>query len=135
MPSINAYELIVEFENIQAEEFGLKLCVGENEQTVVGYKVSEEVLYVDRRNSGYDDFNKLFPGISKGPLKNRTNTLRLHVFVDKCSIEVFGNNGETVISSKIYPDSSSLGIELFSNNGKVKVKSIDVWELASINLY
>jgi fructan beta-fructosidase len=135
LPTKNAYELIVEFENISSEEFGLKLCVGEKEKTTVGYIVSEEELYVDRRNSGFDEFSKIFPGISKGPLKNRSNTIKLHIYIDKCSIEVFGNNGETVLSSKIYPDSSSLGIELFSNNGKVKVKSLDMWELDSINLF
>jgi fructan beta-fructosidase len=134
-PVKNAYEVIVEFENISAGEFGLNLCVGQNEKTVVGYNVSKDELYVDRRNSGYDDFSEVFPGISKGPLKNRTNTVRLHIFIDKCSIEVFGNNGETVISSKIYPDNSSTGIDFFSNNGKVKIKSLEIWELDSINLY
>jgi fructan beta-fructosidase len=134
MPSKNAYELIVEFENISSEEFGLKLCVGEKEKTTVGYTVSKEELYVDRRNSGYDEFSQIFPSISHGPLKNRSNKIKLHIFVDKCSIEVFGNNGETVMSSKIYPDSGSLGIELFSNNGKVIVSSLEMWELGSINL-
>jgi sucrose-6-phosphate hydrolase SacC (GH32 family) len=135
LPTKNAYELIVEFENISAGEFGLNLCVGENEKTVVGYNASREELYVDRRNSGYDEFSKVFPGISKGPLKNRTKTIKLHIFVDKCSIEVFGNDGETTISSKIYPNSISTGINLFSNNGKVKVKSLELWELNSIDLY
>ncbi len=135
VPAKNAYELIVEFENISAEDFGLNLCVGQNEKTVVGYNASKEVLYVDRRNSGYDDFSKVFPSINKGPLKNRTNTVKLHIFIDKCSIEVFGNDGETSISSKIYPDNSSTGINFFSNNGKVKIKSLDMWELGSINLY
>ncbi len=135
LPSKNTYELIVEFENISAGEFGLNLCVGQNEKTVVGYNVSREELYVDRRNSGYDDFSEVFAGISKGPLKNRTNTTKLHIFIDKCSIEVFGNDGETVISSKIYPDTSSTGINFFSKNGKVKIKSLDIWELGSINLY
>jgi len=135
LPSKNAYELIVEFENISAGEFGLNVCIGENERTVVGYNTSREELYVDRRNSGYDEFSKVFPGINKGPLKNRTKTIRLHVFVDKCSIEVFGNDGETTISSKIYPGSTSTGINLFSNNGKVKVKSLEFWELNSIDLY
>jgi fructan beta-fructosidase len=134
-PAKNTYELIAEFENVSAEEFGLNLCVGGNEKTVVGYNASKGQLYVDRRDSGYDEFNAAFPSVSTGPLKNSTNTLKLHIFVDKCSIEVFGNNGETVISSKIYPDSASLGIELFSKNGKVKLKSLDMWELGSINLY
>jgi sucrose-6-phosphate hydrolase SacC (GH32 family) len=111
------------------------LCIGQNEKTVVGYNTSREELYVDRRNSGYDDFSKVFPVISKGPLKSRTNTIKLHIFIDKCSIEVFGNGGKTVISSKIYPDNSSTGINFFSNNGKVKIKSLELWELGSINLY
>ena len=29
----------------------------------------------------------------------------------------------------------STGINLFSNNGKVKVKSLELWELDSIDLY
>jgi sucrose-6-phosphate hydrolase SacC (GH32 family) len=135
LPTENAYELIVEFENISAGEFGLNLCVGENEKTVVGYDASREELYVDRRDSGKDDFSQVFPVISRGPLKNRTKTVKLHIFVDKCSIEVFGNDGETTISSKIYPGSLSTGINLFSNHGKVKVKSLEMWEYSSINLY
>jgi fructan beta-fructosidase len=135
IPSKNSYELMLEVENISASEFGLNLCIGENEKTVVGYNVSSEELYVDRRSSGYDEFSQVFPGICKGPLKNRTKTIKLHIFVDKCSIEVFGNDGETTISSKIYPDSKSTGINLFSNNGKVRIKSLELWELGSIDLY
>jgi len=134
-PGKNVYELIVEFENISAEEFGLNLCVGDDEKTIVGYNVSEEKLYVDRRRSGYDEFSRVFPSVSSGPMKKRTDITKLHIFIDKCSVEVFGNNGETTISSKIYPDPGSLGIEVFSNHGKVKVKSLELWELDSIDLY
>jgi sucrose-6-phosphate hydrolase SacC (GH32 family) len=134
-PGRNAYELVVEFENISAEEFGLNLCVGEGQKTVIGYNSCEEKLYVDRRKSGYDEFSRIFPSISSGPMKQRTKITRLHIFVDKCSVEVFGNNGETTISSKIYPDQQSLGIEVFAYHGKVKVKSMELWELESIGLY
>ncbi|MDP9042319.1 MAG: GH32 C-terminal domain-containing protein, partial [Bacteroidota bacterium] len=133
-PSRNVYEITVEFENISSEEFGLKLCVGGNEQTVVGYTVRTEELYVDRSHSGLVNFSGLFPQINRGPMKNRNNTLRLDIFVDKCSVEVFGNDGETIISSKIYPDPTSLGIELFSNKGKVKVKSLNLWEMEKVSM-
>src|SRR5450759_908526 len=101
-PSKNSYELIVEFENLSAKEFGLNLCVGNNEKTVVGYSAINEELFVDRRKSGLNEFSGLFPSISEGPLKNRDNILKMHIFIDRCSVEVFGNDGETVISSKIY---------------------------------
>lgn len=134
-PSRNAYELIVEIENISAEEFGLKLCVGEGEKTTVGYVPASEELYVDRRDSGFDDFTGLFPEVNGGPLKRRGDNLKLHIFVDNCSIEVFANDGETTISSKIYPDAGSVGIEFFSSKGKIRVKSAEMYELGGINLH
>ena len=134
-PSKNCYELIVEIENIDAKEFGLKVCVGNEEKTTIGYNIVEESFYVDRRDSGFDSFSGLFPEVNKGFLKNRNNQLKLHLFVDNCSVEVFGNDGEAVISTKIYPDPSSLGIEFFSNNGKINVKTIDLYELNPINLH
>jgi sucrose-6-phosphate hydrolase SacC (GH32 family) len=134
-PERNSYELVVEFENESAEEFGLNLCVGEKQKTVIGYDASSEELYVDRRKSGYDEFSAVFPAVYKGPMKNRTDTIRLHIFIDKCSVEVFGNDGETTLSCKIYPDPSSLGIEVFSNHGKVRVRSLELWDLGSIELF
>ena len=134
-PSRNTYELIVEFENIDAEEFGLKLCVGKNEKTTIGYHIDREELYVDRRESGYSEFSGLFAKRNKGPLKNRNNKVKLHIFVDNCSIEVFANDGEITISSKIYPDPSSTGIEFFSSKGQVKVTSANLYELSGISLH
>ena len=133
-PSKNNYELLVEIQNIDAEEFGLKLAVGNNQQTIIGYNFTEEKIYVDRRNSGLNSFSDLFPQKNSGPLKNRNNTVKPHIFLDNSSVEVFANDGETVISSKIYPDASSTGIEFFSNKGKVVIKSVKMWELKSIQL-
>ena len=133
-PSKNNYELVVEFENVSAEAFGVKIGVGNNQQTLAGYNIKNEELFVDRRKSGLVSFTGLFPQINKGFLKNRNNTLKLHIFVDNSSIEVFANNGEAVISNKIYPDASSTAIEFFSHHGQVKIKSIKLWELESIEL-
>jgi fructan beta-fructosidase len=133
-PSKNNYELIVDIENIAAEEFGVKIGIGNQQQTIVGYSVKDEELYVDRRKSGLVNFIGLFPQLNKGFLKNRSSTLKLHIFVDNSSIEVFANNGEAVISSKIYPDASSTGIEFFSSKGPVRIKSVKLWELGSIEL-
>jgi len=134
-PSKNCYELIVEIENVDAKEFGFNICVGNGEKTTIGYNVNDQYLYVDRRQSGYDSFSGLFPEINKGFLKNRDNHFKFHIFVDNCSVEVFGNDGETVISTKIYPDTNSLGIDFFSNNGKINIESINFYELNSINLH
>jgi len=128
-PKNNVYELLVEFENVDSEEFGVRICVGDQDKTSVGYKVSDEELYFDRRYSGLNDFVDFHPAVFKGPMKNRDNTVKLHIFVDNCSVEVFGNGGETCISNKIYPSERSTGIEFFSYGGNVKVKSIEYYPL------
>jgi fructan beta-fructosidase len=94
--------------------------------------VDGETVRTQTGNSGLDDFSPVFPVTSSGPMKNRTGTIRLHIFVERCSVEVFGNNGETTISGKIYPGEESLGIGFYSNHGKVKIRSADLWELESI---
>ena len=133
-PSRNCYEIETEFALQTADSFGIQLCIGNGEKTIVGYSVKDQELYVDRRNSGLDNFIGLFKEISKGPLKNRSNNVKLHIFVDNSSIEVFANDGETVLSSKFYPDPSSTGIQFFSHGGKVKIKSFKIWDLESVDM-
>lgn len=132
-PSKNAYEMIVEIENISAEEFGVKVCTGNNQQTIVGYSPKTEEIYLDRRKSGLVEFSGLFPQVNKGYLKNRNNNLTLHLFVDNSSVELLANDGEAAISSKIYPDPASLGIEFFASKGRIKVKSVKLWELEAVD--
>lgn len=134
-PERNVYELIVEFENIDANEFGINVCVGNNQKTVIGYNTLAENVYVDRRESGNDEFSAIFPKINYGPLKNRDNRFKFHLFIDNCSIEVFANDGETTLTSKIYPDPSSLGIEFFSSEGSTKLVSANLYELKDIDLH
>ena len=129
-PQNNVYEMIVEFEKNEAEEFGVRLCVGDGEKTTISYNVAREELSFDRRYSGLNNFIDFHPAVFKGPMKDRGNTVKIHVFVDNCSVEVFGNDGETCISNKIYPSVGSTGIEFFAAGGPVTVKSVEFWPLS-----
>ena len=126
-PANNVYEMVVEFENIDAESFGVRLCMGGSEKTTIGYDVAAEELYFDRRYSGLSSFVDFHPAVFKGPMKNRDNKVKIHLFVDNCSVEVFGNDGETCISNKIYPAKESTGVEFFSAGGKVTIKSVSFY--------
>ena len=131
-PEKNTYELIAELKPGENAEVGFKLCMGDGEETVVGYDAKTGKMYVDRNNSGESDFSTSFRGMYSGPLKRENGRVKLHVLVDQSSIEVFGNDGETVISCLIFPDTKSLGIEAFSKEGNSEIVSLDIWELKSI---
>jgi fructan beta-fructosidase len=53
-------EMIVEFEFEVAKEFGISA----KKETVIGYNVEKEEIYIDRRNSGETTFNGFFPSIN-----------------------------------------------------------------------
>jgi fructan beta-fructosidase len=53
----------------------------------------------------------------------------LHILLDRCSVEVFANDGETVISDVIFPSGSSMGLELFAEGGELKITQLDVFQL------
>ena len=58
--------------------------------------------------------------------------LKLHIFLDRSVVEVFVND-RCYLASRIYPERlDSLGLELFIRKGSARVRSLDIWRLASI---
>ena len=122
-------EIIAEFRPGTASDFGLKVRVGLNCETIVGYSGSSQELFVDRQKSGQVDFSEHFGGRHSAALSPENGTVRLHIFIDSSSLEVFGNHGRSVISDLIFPEPGADGLELFANDGRVQLVSLDIWEL------
>lgn len=121
-----------------ATEFGLKVRTGPGEETLVGYDVPAGEAFVDRNQSGQVDFAELFriseafPNRQTAPLAAENGRVRLHIFVDWSSVEVFGGDGQAVITDQIFPMPSSDGLALFANGGNAKLVSLHIWPLRSI---
>jgi len=58
--------------------------------------------------------------------------VKLHIFVDRSSVEVFINDGEQVITSRISPDPESTDLSLFADGGDAELVSLSFWTLFSI---
>jgi fructan beta-fructosidase len=126
-------EIVVEISPEEASEVGLKVRKGEGEETVIGVDTKKSTLFVDRTRSGNVGFDTHFPSRDAGPITLVAGkSARFHIFVDRSSVEVFGNDGETVISEAIFPKSSSDEIELYAHDGHARVLKMDVWNLKSI---
>lgn len=118
-------ELLVEIEAEDAVEYGVKLRCSENndEETIVSYNRENKKLELNRDKSG-----KSLKGIRRCHLLNR-RVLKLNIFLDTSSIEVFVNDGEEVFSARIYPNKSSNKVKFFAKGGSIKIKSVFKWEL------
>ncbi|MFJ5758534.1 glycoside hydrolase family 32 protein [Neobacillus sp. NPDC093182] len=123
-----ACEIIAEFEFEEAKEFGIKVFKSAKKETVIGYNVEKEEMYIDRRNSGETSFNRFFSSFDCAVV----NTKLSDKIPDRSSIEVFANKGEIAMTSLIFPDSLSKSLELFSIGGNVKLLSLNVYRLKSI---
>jgi levanase len=125
-------EIIAEFQVGTAPEFGLKVRTGQGEETLVGYNAPAGEVFVDRTKSGQVAFSNLFPSRQTAPLSTENGRVKLHVFVDWSSVEVFGGDGQAVITDQIFPMPSSDGLALFANGGTAKLVSLRIWPLQSI---
>jgi len=85
------------------------------EETLVGIDHEKGTIFVDRTHSGKSDFSTEFPTRISAPLEHaQDNSIRLEIVVDRNSVEVFAEDGETVLTNLIYPSEGSTGIGFYS---------------------
>lgn len=121
-------ELYVEFElneTSNLEEIGIKVrCSKDNEEyTRLCYDLCNNKFILDRDNSG-----KGYKGIRKCKM-DFCKKLKLNIFMDTSSIEIFINDGEEVFTSRIYPEKNSRGIKFFAKGGTVKINKVVKWNI------
>ena len=126
----NALEIKVEFIVDAAFEIGLKLCMGDSEETIIGYDAREKELFLDRRKSGESAFFDRFATLHRASLPPEEGKIRMLIFVDSCSLEVFGNDGLTVMSDLIFPYSHEVRLEFYALGSDLRLKTLDVWSMA-----
>jgi fructan beta-fructosidase len=125
-------EIAATIDPAKATSFGFEVRKGAAEQTIIGIDRLKSELFVDRARSGEASFDPWFAGRQTAPLKiDAGRPIELHIFIDRCSVEVFANYGARVMSELIFPSLSSRGIELYSRGGGAKIVKLDVWNLKS----
>jgi fructan beta-fructosidase len=124
-----ALEIDVEFMPDSARASGLKICTGAGEETLVGYDAESQELFIDRRLSGTSSFSDHFAEVHRAPLVPEGGKISMHIVLDSCSVEVFGNEGRVVISDLIFPQSQDLSLEFYVHDGDARVDSLDIRRL------
>jgi sucrose-6-phosphate hydrolase SacC (GH32 family) len=82
---------------------------------VVGVDTTTGRIFVDRTHSGKTDWSPDFPARVSAPLRHsQANSISIEIVVDKNSIEVFAEDGETVLTNLIYPSAGSVGLAFYS---------------------
>ncbi|MGD0730321.1 MAG: glycoside hydrolase family 32 protein [Terracidiphilus sp.] len=121
-PAGSAYLLRLTLEPGDASEVGIRLRRSASnpndpaaEETLVGIEIDKGRIFVDRTRSGRTDWSANFPARVSAPLKHsQAVIIPLEIVVDSNSIEVFAEDGETVLTDLIYPAATSLGLAFYA---------------------
>jgi fructan beta-fructosidase len=95
---------------------------------LVRYDNKSNKLFMGRGNSGNSDFHEDFLKEFEANLLT-CNTLKVQIIVDKCSVEIFVNDGEAVITNLIFPFEEGSLIKISALNGSAKIKTLNLYEL------
>lgn len=83
---------------------------------------------IDRSKSGVVSFSSDFPVLTLAPIEgNSEMTLRL--FVDKSSIEAFGDDGRFAMTNLVFPSEPYNRISFYAKGGSYVVSSFKVYKL------
>jgi fructan beta-fructosidase len=110
-------------------EAGLRFFNAAGEAVVVGVNAQPLALFVDRRSSRAAGLHDAYPGRHASPLRWRNDRIQLRVLFDRSVLEVFGNDGESIVTDRVYPTQPFDRVELLPTGRSVEAR---VWEIRSV---
>ena len=110
---------------------GFRVRKGGAQETLVGISRRQKSVFIDRNKAGELSYSKEAGGRHSGQVQ-QASRVKLQIFVDRSSVEIFANDGEVTLTDRIYPLEHSVGIEVYSLNGNGKIKSLSIWKLDSV---
>jgi beta-fructofuranosidase len=126
-------EIYAEFELGSCEAVGLRLRCARDDQecTWIIYDRAAGRLEIDRGRSSLDP--RAFRIPHGGPLTLADGEeLRLHIFVDRSVIEVYGNE-RACATTRVYPTRvDCLGVGPLARGGRGTLNDLDIWMMRSI---
>jgi sucrose-6-phosphate hydrolase SacC (GH32 family) len=105
-------EIELAFQPGSWDRAGIRLSNDAGEEAIVGISSAPLEVFVDRRKSRLAPFQREYPGRHTGPLRWRDGKVTLRVLFDRSVVEVFANDGETVITDRLFPTKPLDRVEL-----------------------
>ncbi len=112
-------------------EVAFELRKGSAHETRVGYDAKRNTYYIDRTRSSNALSGSEFASRHEAPALSlsRDGVIRMHILLDRSSVELFGNHGLVAITDLIFPDRSDDGTGAYVDGDPPKIVSLDIWTL------
>jgi len=128
-------ELVLEIEPVEGSpaDFGIELSNTKGERYRIGYNAAANQFYSDRTQAGEAVFSKKFAEkIHVAPRLSTDKAMRLHLFFDIASAELFADDGATVLTDIFFPSEVFSSLKIYAEKEKVKLTKGEAYSLKSI---
>ena len=129
LPKNGLCEIDLSFEAKKGDVVSFTLQNAEDEKVVMKYDAKNRTMSFDRRESGIVDFSQKFPAVTVAPTFENSGKVNLRIFIDRSSIELFGNNGEFVMTNLVFPEAPYTKLDVQSKNGDAKITNLKVYSI------
>jgi fructan beta-fructosidase len=113
------------------QNFSVALSNEMNEQVVIGYDKENSQYYIDRTKSGKADFYKGFAAKHMAPRFENVPQADLSLIIDVSSVELFADDGLTVMTEIFFPSKPFNQIHIQSPDG-IAIKKLEYAPMNSI---
>jgi fructan beta-fructosidase len=120
----------IEIKSDKPGDFSMNFTNQQGEKIVVGFDKSTNNYFIDRTASGKVDFNKAFAGKHTAPRLSKNTNTDITLIVDNASIELFADNGLTVMTAVFFPNTDFSNITIQPGAGMI-IRSLDFIKLKS----
>ncbi len=122
-------EILLDVDARKSEQINFIIANNDGEKVVMEYDVADHTLSFDRRESGNVDFSQDFPAVTVSPTFEDNGKISLRIFIDRSSIEVFGNNGQFVMTNLVFPERPYTSLSISSTGGNARIENLKIYSI------
>ncbi len=105
------------------DDFSIRLGNENGEEILIGFDKAANRYYIDRNKSGKTSFHKDFAGKHEAPRFSTSSKINLDLLIDVSSVELFADDGLTVMTSIFFPEKN---YNTMSLNSKIPSSSFNL---------
>lgn len=124
----HAATLEMDMELQASHDFEIAFSNAVSDQVLIGYSKSDNKFYIDRSGSGDTSFHPEFAQLIEAPRFSDSEEMSLKLVVDVASVELFADDGTTVMTAIYFPEEVLDQISLRSE-GPVEVRTLVLKEI------
>ena len=122
-------EIILDIDAKKAKTVDILLSNAAGEKVSMTYDAVAHTLSFDRMASGKVDFSEAFPALTFAPTHEVDGKVALRIFIDRSSIEVFGNGGRFVMTNLVFPENPYTTLSVTAGGANAKIDNLRIYSI------